>query len=98
MKALACHRLAASELIASAKFYERQRATLGAAFLAAVDATLAYIQRHPELGRPGNHSTCSRKTARFPFRIVYREEAGRLWIVAVSHLSRRPDYWNRRLH
>lgn len=50
MKAVAYHRLAASELIASAKFYECHRATLGAAFLAVVEGTLAKIQRRPELG------------------------------------------------
>ena len=97
MKALACHRLAASELIASAKFYQRRRPTLGITFLSAVETALAKIQRHPELGRPGKFGTRSLKTGRFPFRIVYREEVDRLWIVAVSHLSRRPDYWNRRL-
>ena len=56
-----------------------------------------WLERRPQLGRPGKFGTRSLKTGRFPFRIVYREEVDRLWIVAVSHLSRRPDYWNRRL-
>jgi plasmid stabilization system protein ParE len=97
MKHVAYHRLAASELINSARFYERRNSPLGDAFLAAVEATLPMIQRHPELGKPGRHGTRSWKTKRFPFRIVYFEQADRLWILAVAHLSRKPDYWLRRL-
>jgi plasmid stabilization system protein ParE len=97
MKPVAYHRLAASELIKSAKFYERRNPTLGEAFLSTVEATLPRIQRNPELGRIGRMGTRSWKTKRFPFRIVYLEQPDRFWIVAVAHLSRRPDYWIRRL-
>ena len=34
---------------------------------------------------------------RFPFAIVYVEERGEIVILAVSHLSRRRDYWHHRL-
>jgi plasmid stabilization system protein ParE len=97
MKHVAYHRLAASELIQSAEFYERRNPTLGEAFLSTVEATLPKIRRNPELGKPGKLGTRSWKTKRFPFRIVYLEQADRLWIVAVAHLSRKPDYWVRRL-
>jgi hypothetical protein len=97
MKSVAYHRLAASELIESAKFYERRNSTLGDAFLAAVDVALLNIQTNHDLGKPAKLGTRSWKTKRFPFRIVYMEQPDRLWIVAVTHLSRRPDYWIRRL-
>ena len=97
MKHVAYHRLAASELIKSAKFYERRNPTLGEAFLCSVEATLRLIQRSPDCGKLGRFGTCSWKTKRFPFRIVYLEQPDRIWIVAVAHLSRRPDYWSRRL-
>ena len=97
MKPVAYHRLAASELIKSAEFYERRNPGLGEAFLRAAEATLPKMQRHPELGRPGKCGTRSWKTKRFPFRIVYLEQPDRFWVVAVAHLSRRPDYWTRRL-
>jgi len=84
-------------LIKSAEFYERRNPTLGEVFLSTVEATLPKIQREPELGKPGRFGTRSWKTKRFPFRIVYLEQPDRLWIVAVAHLSRRPDYWIRRL-
>jgi hypothetical protein len=49
MKPVAHHRLAASELIQSAKFYGRRNPTLGEAFLSLVEATLPKIQHNPEL-------------------------------------------------
>jgi plasmid stabilization system protein ParE len=97
MKPAAYHRLAASELIKSAEFYERRNPTLGEAFLSAVEATLPGIRRHPELGKAGRLGTRSWKIRRFPFRIVYLEQPDRFWIVAIAHLSRRPDYWLRRV-
>jgi plasmid stabilization system protein ParE len=97
MKPVAYHRLAASELIGSAEFYERRNPGLGSAFLSAVDAALPKIQRNPEHGRAGGFRTRSWKTRRFPFRIVYLEETDRFWIVAIAHLSRRPGYWIQRL-
>ena len=97
MKPVAYHRLAASELIKSAKFYERRNPALGEAFLSVVEATLPKIQRNPELGKPGRFGTRSWRTKRFPFRIVYLEQPDRFWIVAVAHMSRRPGYWIRRL-
>jgi toxin ParE1/3/4 len=97
MKPVAYHRLAASELIKSAVYYERRNRALGEAFLVVVEATLPKIQRNPDLGRPGKVGTRSWKVKRFPFRIVYLEQPERFWILAVAHLSRRPGYWVRRL-
>ncbi len=91
MKPVAYHRLAASELIKSAEFYEERSPTLGDVFLSAVETTLPKIQRNPELGKLGKFGTRSWQTKRFPFRIVYLEQSGRLWVGAVAHLSRRPD-------
>src|SRR5579859_7223521 len=97
MKPVAYHRLAAGELIKSAEFYEGRNPNLGDAFLASVEATLPKIRRNPELGKLGRLGTRSIKAKKFPFRIVYLELPDRFWIVAVAHLSRRPDYWIRRL-
>jgi plasmid stabilization system protein ParE len=97
MKPVVYHRLAASELINSAQFYERRNPLLGEAFLSIMEATLLEIQKQPELGRLSRLGTRSWKIKRFPFRIVYLKQLDRFWIVAIAHLSRRPDYWIRRL-
>ena len=97
MKPVAYHRLAENELIESARFYEQRREFLGDNFLGAIEETLKKIQRHPDLGKPGKFQTRSWKTKRFPFRVVYFEQTERIWIVAIAHLSRKPNYWLERL-
>ena len=98
MKPVKYHPLAESELVGSAKFYEERREFLGDAFLDLVDETIARIRSGPEMGRPGKFQTRSWKVRRFPFRIVYLLQSDKIWIVAVAHLSRRPDYWAGRIN
>ena len=97
MKPVVYHRLAAAELVESARFYDQRRPGLGDEFLSAVDAVQELICAQPQLGRRGLLGTFSFRTRRFPFRIVYELQPDRIWIVAVAHLSRRPGYWARRL-
>lgn len=97
MKPVKYHRLAESELVKSARFYESRREFLGDDFLDLVDEALDGIRSDPGWGRPGKFNTRSWKVRRFPFRIVYLEQPARIWIVAVAHLSRKPDYWLNRL-
>ena len=97
MKPVKYHRLAESELVESAMFYEHRRGFLGDSFLDLMAETLAKIQGHPDIGKPGKFGTRSWKVKRFPFRIVYLDQTERIWIVAVAHLSRKPNYWLERL-
>src|SRR5688572_14540828 len=97
MRPVKYHRLAESELVESALYYESRRAFLGESFLDLVDAALVGIQSNPAWGKPGKFNTRSWKVRRFPFRIVYLEQGACLWIVAVAHLSRKPNYWLKRL-
>jgi hypothetical protein len=97
MKPAKYHQLAENELIESARFYEARREFLGDSFLNLIDEVLAKIQCNPNMGKPGKFGTRSWKLKRFPFRVVYLEHNERIWIIAVAHLSRKPDYWLNRL-
>ena len=97
MKPVKYHRLAESELIGSALFYESRRQFLGDSFLKRVGETITKIRTHPDLGKPGKFHTRSWKVGQFPFRIEYLEQSEQIWIVAVAHLSRKPNYWLERL-
>jgi plasmid stabilization system protein ParE len=92
MKPVKYHPFAESELVHSAAFYEARRGFLGDDFLDQIEETLLKIRANPELGRPGKFQTRSFKVRRFPFRIFYLTQPERVWIVAIAHLSRRPDY------
>lgn len=69
MKSVAYHRLAASELIKSAEFYERRVPYLGETFLFTVEQLLPRIQRHPELGKPASLALGAGKQSVFPFEL-----------------------------
>lgn len=97
MKPAKFHPLAESEMIGSAAFYEDRRTFLGDEFLDSIDETLAKIRTVPEMGRTEKLRARSWKVKRFPFRLFYLIQPDRIWIVAVAHLSRRPDYWLNRL-
>jgi toxin ParE1/3/4 len=97
MKPAKYHPLAENELVGAAAFYEGRRPFLGDDFLDSIDETVAGIQIAPEMGNPGKLQTRSWKVKRFPFRIVYLVFPDRIWIVAIAHLSRRPDYWLNRI-
>lgn len=96
MKRVVYHRLAAGELISSARFYEERHPLLGEEFLAEVELTLKAVQKQPESGRLEKHDTRSYRVHRFPFHVIYQIQPDRFWVVAIAHLSRQPGYWARR--
>ena len=98
MKRVVYHRLAASELVDAAVFYEERRPFLGDEFVTEVDAAREKIRANPKRGRIEKLGLRSFKVRRFPYRLFYALELDRLWIVAVAHLSRRPGYWVRRIN
>lgn len=81
------------------RWYEQQRAALGAELLGAVTAAIEQIRRHPESGspRPSRPSVRQLLLSRFPYQVVYQVRAEAVRIVAIAHTSRRPDYWRHRV-
>jgi len=55
-------------------------------------AELAASTQWYEQRRAGRHFAVHR----FPYRIVYRVRDEDIYIVAIAHSSRRPDYWRDR--
>lgn len=80
----------------AARWYEKQLAGLGSAFL---DEFLVTLERVAEL--PSLYPTVYRNirralTHRFPFGIYYRIENERLVVIAVMHGSQSPARWKKR--
>jgi len=97
VKAAIFHREARAELEEAVAYYERQKPGLGTALLSIVQETVSRIEQNPRLGgrykaTPFRHFL----VRRFPYVIFYTERESGLWIVAVAHGKRRPDYWRRR--
>jgi plasmid stabilization system protein ParE len=92
----AWHPLAKRELFEAQDFYEDRAAGLGEAFLESVEAAILLVRRHPQSGSVTGASLRQSRVPRFPYSLIYRVEAERIFILAVAHDKRRPRYWARR--
>lgn len=97
MKPLILHSDAEAELREAVDYYESQCPGLGLNFEAQVRQAFRQMQQWPALG-PVHKQTRLRKffVNRFPYIVFYRELDEHIWIIAVAHSHRRPNYWRNR--
>ena len=97
MKPVIIHSQARAELDEAIAFYEQQRVGLGLDLQTAVERAIGRIQQSPQLGAPYKATEFRYYVIRrFPYILFYAELAEAIWIVAITHGKRRPDYWRRR--
>ena len=95
---LRIHRLAVAEIDHEVDYYESCSVGLGAELEDEIDAVLETILQFPQAA-PQWRDRPDRRVAvldRFPFTLVYQIEAEEIVILALAHMSRRPDYWSHR--
>ena len=91
------HPEAEKELRDAAVHYEKERDGLGFRFIDAIESGFRQIQRSPFTWR------CIRGDIRrflvktFPYGIVYAPIEEEIFVLAIMHLKREPDYWLGRL-
>jgi toxin ParE1/3/4 len=88
---------AREELRAAAELYDAVAPGLGLEFLGEVERAIIRIRTFPEHGSPYRAETRRVVLRRFPFDVVYLQEAQETVIVAVAHHRRSPFYWRDRL-
>ncbi len=90
---------AAQEFYESIVFYDIQRQGLGQEFAKEVEAAIERIKQNPQAWTTVSSSKRARRclTNRFPFGIIYQIRQDTLLIVAVWHLHRRPQAWQKRI-
>ena len=97
MKPIIVHSEAREELDEAIAYYEEQRAGLGLDLANMVEQAIATIRQNPGVGSPYKATEFRRWVVeRFPYLVFYAELENAIWIVAVAHARRRPDYWRRR--
>jgi len=96
MKPIRFHPEAEAEMMEAAAYYEAQQPQLGRRFLVSVQDALNRIQVNPLLYRlvEGDVRRCRTRT--FPFAILFRIKPDEYVVIAVMHLHREPDYWQKR--
>lgn len=95
------HPEAQAEVQAAAEHYERKQANLGYEFADEYDRALTAVLTDPAMyprdeNGPPEVEARHRTVRRFPFRIFYTLRDSGVYILAVAHTSRRPDYWHHR--
>lgn len=96
MKRIVFHPEAKAEQAGAARWYDHRVRGLGAAFRNEAEAAASRIAATPEaFGVVADDIRCHR-LHRFPFGMIYRVEADRIFILAVMHLHRDPEYWEHR--
>lgn len=97
MKRAIFHPRADDEFAEAVTFYAGQGEGLGERFNAVIQKLTAEIEAAPQLHAAWRHGTRRHFSRRFPYALIYVERTTHLWVVAVAHLKRHPDYWRRRL-
>lgn len=91
------HPEAVYELTQSAKYYQKLAINLGNEFLDDVFSTILRIIEFPDAFPKLSRKSRKCLVNRFPFAIIYQVREEEIFIVAVTHLSRKPGYWKKRV-
>lgn len=90
--------IANDELVDACDWYEQQQTGLGLRFKDAVRDAAQRIARTPLLFPVDLEDVRRYVMNRFPYTLRYVLRGDEVWIVAVSHHHRRPDYWVERVN
>jgi toxin ParE1/3/4 len=92
------HTDAEIDLVDGARYYQEQAGLrLAQDFLNEFERSAKMIESQPHLGSPWIGGTRRWILKRFPYSIVYQiMPSGDVWIMAVAHQSRHPNYWTKR--
>ena len=77
-------------------WYHAKRPGFAADFLAAVQACMASIRRHPEAYQLVDPTMRRALLRRFPYAVFYEVQAVDIVVYAVFHCARNPRAWRRR--
>jgi plasmid stabilization system protein ParE len=88
---------AREEFLAAVEYYNSASGGLGEEFISDVENAVSRIRSFPRHGSPTAGGTRRVVLGRFPFDIVYLEDAEDVVVIAVAHQRRSPFYWRDRL-
>jgi toxin ParE1/3/4 len=87
---------ARDEFDAAVDWYEQQRPGLGTAFLDRVRDVFARITANPQLHAIVYQDVRKAVVQKFPYVVLYKEEASEVVVIAVFHAARDPAIWQGR--
>lgn len=90
------HAAAHRELEDAARWYERQRPGLGAAFLAEVNHAIGRAAQAPMHFAAVHKDVRCVRLRRFPYSVFFRPDERGIFVLAVFHARRSPGVWQNR--
>ena len=84
---------ASIELDDAIEYYELQLKCLGKIFFEEVLETTELISQFPDLFTRNSQHTRKALLRKFPFSIIYTLYIDKIYIIAVAHQNRQPEYW-----
>lgn len=90
------HPDAEAEFNAAIDYYETTKYGLGLDFAHEVFSAISRAVEHPQAWPVLRGKVRRCQTARFPYGILYSQETNGIFVLAVMHLHRDPDYWKDR--
>lgn len=93
MKRVVFHPEAAREAREAAAWYAGIRPELAVGFHAELLLALSRIQQNPQLYAAESDQIRVAPLNRFPYLVMYEELPDCVWIAAIGHVRRRPQYW-----
>jgi plasmid stabilization system protein ParE len=91
------HPEAELELYEAALRYEAEVPELGHRFGEEVERVIHLLLEHPEMGARVDDSLRHFVLRKFPFSVVYAVASDLIYILAIAHGSREPEYWRLRV-
>ena len=91
------HPAAKLELNEAVDYYEECKSGLGIEFAKEVYSTIYRIIQYPQAWFRLSKNTRRCLTNRFPYGVIYQILDNKIYIIAVMHLNRKPDYWKKRI-
>jgi toxin ParE1/3/4 len=92
----AFHPEAEAEFSAAIDYYESVNTGLGVDFSIEISSTVQNIVDYPTAWPVLEDDMRRCLVNRFPYGVLYSIEEDRIYVVAVMHLHRDPDYWKER--
>jgi len=90
------HPQAGFELEQSVEYCESQHVNVGLEFLKEVYFTIKRIIEFPEAFPKLSKNTRRCLINKFPFAVIYQVKKSEIFILAITHLARKPGYWKER--
>jgi plasmid stabilization system protein ParE len=88
---------AEQDLVESVTYYESKQPGLGERLRDEVAATVEWIAQHPGLPRLRRKGYRRVNLRAFPHYVAYVIRGDTIWVVAIAHGHRRPEFWMDRL-